>query len=67
MRECWTEKFGPLVVTLSLEFSRLPVMLSPLKITLFPMPNTPAAVVQRKDTDQARIGWIFTLILLAVF
>lgn len=32
------KKFGPLVVTLSLEFSRLPAMLSPLKTTLFPVP-----------------------------
>lgn len=32
------KKFGPLVVTLSLEFSRLPAMLSPLKTTLLPVP-----------------------------
>lgn len=38
VRGCWTKKFGPLVVTLSLEFSRLPAMLSPLKTTLFPVP-----------------------------
>lgn len=37
VRGCWTEKFEPLVVTLSLEFSRLPEMLSPLKTTLFPV------------------------------
>lgn len=30
-------KFGLLVVALSLEFSRLPAMLSPLKTTLFPV------------------------------
>lgn len=43
MRGCWTEKFGLLVFTPSLEFSRLPVMLSPLKTTLFPVPNAQAA------------------------
>lgn len=35
---CWTKKCGPLVVSLSLEFSRSPAMLSPLKTTLFPVP-----------------------------
>lgn len=38
MRGCWTKKFGPLVFTVPLEFSRLPAMLSPLKTTLFPVP-----------------------------
>lgn len=48
----------PLVVTLSLEFSRLPEMLSPLKTTLFPVPaltlrrqigeSTPTAIQDTK-------------------
>lgn len=61
VRGCWTKKFGPLVVTQSLEFSRLPAMLSPLKTTLFPVPAlTPrqlesAPIVRLRDTDCVKL------------